>query len=564
MKSLVTSIIILCFTTVYAQLQAPFEFLDQFHKQASITSIIEYQGGMAFTTVSRIPSDGGSRLNVIMPDGTFNSISVIQATHDRAELIQNENGELFAAFYNLFDCDYYPSSIIIYSFSDREIIYNGSDFFVDHYSFLGAVSTFDGNQTFIHLLLQDKLNDKYSINTYHKESNNNSTSLVLDDSKEIQEKPRKLLRVASDIFYFTDTELIDFASKVVLASFPEPILKIEQQNEYLIVYSDQVYKYNTLTNQIESSLNINLNLVLNPTPEYLGEYDNYYTFTNNGVAFINTSIQSNKIFFIDDSNEITELYTETFPDLYPHQIIFDGNHFYTSYELFDINESILRKTDQLTDYNYERINIKLSNAAFYSYSIDTFYVDSFTDTVFYKRKYIDSEVVIENLKDEPITNLTIHSHAIGISGWDCGLYYVKNNINTIINPNTSIQHTNTSRYYLEDTPNTFYGAYGADNKLDEDLSDNFISGIFTSSITNIQKQSLHIYPNPVSDYLNIDYFTEKIIKLSIYNFNGQLLFNIDDLQANSIELKLEHLDPGIYFIRIEGTASRETQKFIKL
>lgn len=108
MKLSTTFILSLFSISIFSQIQSPFEFLDQFAKVNKITSLQEYQSGIAYTSYSRTENDGGSRLNIVKPDGSLESHTILEATHDRAELFQNLNGDLYAAYYNFFECDFSP------------------------------------------------------------------------------------------------------------------------------------------------------------------------------------------------------------------------------------------------------------------------------------------------------------------------------------------------------------------------------------------------------------------------------------------------------------------------
>ena len=72
--------------------------------------------------------------------------------------------------------------------------------------------------------------------------------------------------------------------------------------------------------------------------------------------------------------------------------------------------------------------------------------------------------------------------------------------------------------------------------------------------------SLSIYPNPVKNEIYVS-SEEGIEEVTIYNIYGQKLFTIDYLQLtmNCLHLNIEHLNPGTYFIKVNGSV----KKFIK-
>ena len=73
--------------------------------------------------------------------------------------------------------------------------------------------------------------------------------------------------------------------------------------------------------------------------------------------------------------------------------------------------------------------------------------------------------------------------------------------------------------------------------------------------------SLSIYPNPVKNEIYIT-SEERIEEVTIYNIYGQKQFTINNLELtmNSLQLNIEHLNSGTYFIKVNETV----KKFIKM
>lgn len=97
----------------------------------------------------------------------------------------------------------------------------------------------------------------------------------------------------------------------------------------------------------------------------------------------------------------------------------------------------------------------------------------------------------------------------------------------------------------------------------EVLIDNFmLSESPTASISELDKSKLKVYPNPVTDVLNIDYDLP-ISKLTIYDLLGRNIgefSNTDNLNS----LNVTNLSLGTYLLRIEAEDnSQSTIKFIK-
>ncbi len=79
----------------------------------------------------------------------------------------------------------------------------------------------------------------------------------------------------------------------------------------------------------------------------------------------------------------------------------------------------------------------------------------------------------------------------------------------------------------------------------------------------IQTPNLKLYPNPVSDYLQLEVNT-KSGRISIFNTIGKevLSFQLDEKQQN-ILLATDKLSDGIYFIKVDSGNQMAVSKFIK-
>lgn len=97
---------------------------------------------------------------------------------------------------------------------------------------------------------------------------------------------------------------------------------------------------------------------------------------------------------------------------------------------------------------------------------------------------------------------------------------------------------------------------------DYDISiDNFVLREGTTASNNdLDKTKLKIFPNPVSDFINIEY-DKPIRKLTIFDVLGR---NIGEFTDNTNSINTSFLSSGTYLLRIE-TENNETEsfKFIK-
>jgi len=77
------------------------------------------------------------------------------------------------------------------------------------------------------------------------------------------------------------------------------------------------------------------------------------------------------------------------------------------------------------------------------------------------------------------------------------------------------------------------------------------------SNANNQKNDFSVYPNPTSDYLNIQ-SEEEILEVTIFNLQGKQI-----LKSNIERVDVSNLTSGIYLIEIKTNSGKAFRKFIK-
>nr|WP_321406355.1 T9SS type A sorting domain-containing protein [uncultured Carboxylicivirga sp.] len=89
----------------------------------------------------------------------------------------------------------------------------------------------------------------------------------------------------------------------------------------------------------------------------------------------------------------------------------------------------------------------------------------------------------------------------------------------------------------------------------------FMSLVYDTSteINESEDQKVRLYPNPVSDYLNI-IANEKFAKIEVFNLQGVLL-QAKELNENGFDMS--HIASGVYLIKIYTTNGPQTYKIIK-
>lgn len=90
-------------------------------------------------------------------------------------------------------------------------------------------------------------------------------------------------------------------------------------------------------------------------------------------------------------------------------------------------------------------------------------------------------------------------------------------------------------------------------------------GIPVSAEHNIANGSLLVYPNPVSNYLTIEYIALDVKSISIYNIMGSQLDYRNNLEGSigQIDIDLSQYQSGIYFIEVKTQQGNEVIKIQK-
>jgi len=109
--------------------------------------------------------------------------------------------------------------------------------------------------------------------------------------------------------------------------------------------------------------------------------------------------------------------------------------------------------------------------------------------------------------------------------------------------------------------------YVRDSETNEWMIENkyevYWSELTTSIGVSQASANFLIYPNPVSDFLNIETGNAEIFSLEIYSFNGQLIFR-KNKEGSSMQIDLSSFQKGIYFITVRSRDYVGTEKIIKL
>ncbi len=90
------------------------------------------------------------------------------------------------------------------------------------------------------------------------------------------------------------------------------------------------------------------------------------------------------------------------------------------------------------------------------------------------------------------------------------------------------------------------------------------SGTGVDEFNDFNKNNITIYPNPVSDYLNIN-FKEEVekVNVSIVNIAGQIIYTNDYTNQKLTKVDLQNIQKGMYIIKINADGKETNMKFVK-
>lgn len=96
------------------------------------------------------------------------------------------------------------------------------------------------------------------------------------------------------------------------------------------------------------------------------------------------------------------------------------------------------------------------------------------------------------------------------------------------------------------------------------LSDTICVFVETTAIDDLnQKESLKIFPNPVSDIISISSDKHVLSEIKIFDIHSRLIRTIPNQNLHLQNIQVAELDKGIYFIEVLLDGSFSRKKFIK-
>ncbi len=103
-----------------------------------------------------------------------------------------------------------------------------------------------------------------------------------------------------------------------------------------------------------------------------------------------------------------------------------------------------------------------------------------------------------------------------------------------------------------------------DENTNEAISVNWVSASTHDVVAEMQKHSLNIYPNPTSDYVQIDFEEKTSGLVRIYDIRSALIYEEKIEGKKSMSINTSNFDCGVYFIRfIDENNKQYINKMLK-
>jgi hypothetical protein len=83
-----------------------------------------------------------------------------------------------------------------------------------------------------------------------------------------------------------------------------------------------------------------------------------------------------------------------------------------------------------------------------------------------------------------------------------------------------------------------------------------------NAIKKPQKQSIHCYPNPITNDLFVELDKEANYKISIINIKGQVVLT-ENIWGKSAHFSTQNLNTGFYFLSVIGDDTQTQVKLIR-
>lgn len=162
----------------------------------------------------------------------------------------------------------------------------------------------------------------------------------------------------------------------------------------------------------------------------------------------------------------------------------------------------------------------------------------------------DGKMNLQQIYDQPVASLIYSKNTL----------YVPKGISYKWFLNDELIGTTSENYWVP----TEDGIYKAEVEFREYSTFSTEQNIVVEKRNDIEPTTtLNIYPNPTSNILNIDLTDTDLTVITISNLNGQELYNLPTEGELNIEINIENLPNGIYYLTIKTDKEYTTQLISK-
>jgi len=111
--------------------------------------------------------------------------------------------------------------------------------------------------------------------------------------------------------------------------------------------------------------------------------------------------------------------------------------------------------------------------------------------------------------------------------------------------------------------NTYTTGFVPDN-VSEIKCDNtlFAQNRYAAASVLVQQPSMNfnVYPNPVSDVLNLECTSAERVLVQIFSSTGELVYEKNNTSANRLNIDMSNLSPGVYTVHVTGIKQSVSRK----
>lgn len=178
--------------------------------------------------------------------------------------------------------------------------------------------------------------------------------------------------------------------------------------------------------------------------------------------------------------------------------------------------------------------------------------NTYTDTIL-NASNCDSIITVNLTINNADTSVTLTNDSIYANASNASYQWIDCSNNTAISgaTNQSYIASSNGNYAVVVTQNGCTDTSGCVN----------VTGVSVNEF--LYETEVGLYPNPVSNILNIDFSKLNDVSLKIINVNGQVIYSLPSINNSKESIDVSHLSNGIYFIQIQGEKINKYMKVIK-